>query len=369
MATLTNPFFFEVPSDRWSFTDREDLLPVIVRLMGERNRRLLVFGRRRMGKTSLIRMAGEKAKGAFLYCDISTASDLNEVAKKLLSAAPQETDVRLSSALALAAKYLKSVGVTAGKVVISGELRQDEGAVTLESVLNLLNERACQSDALWTICLDEFQDIRTLAGDRIDWKLRGIMQEHRNLNYIFTGSDHRIVEWMTEPTAPFFKQLQQMEVGPIPAGIMSQWIADRAKMGGLPDFPYAEKIVEAGGPCTGDIIRLAKTVFDLARAGVNGPSAIPQAFDSIALGELNAEFTNSWRPLMATQRAILRAIASGRPPTASATLREFGIKAASTASTALEHLIMRQILVRDSSGVFFDNPYFRRWVEFNGPVK
>ena len=49
----------------------------------------------------------------------------------------------------------------------------------------------------------------------MDWRLRGIIQGHKNLNYIFTGSDHRLIGWMTDPTAPFFKQLAQMEVGPI----------------------------------------------------------------------------------------------------------------------------------------------------------
>ncbi len=365
MALFTNPFFFESPSDRWSFTDREALTTQLLLLMTEKGRRLLVFGRRRMGKTSLIKNAAEKAKVTFIYCDISTAANMSEVAHKLMGGAPEEEGGRLSKALEIAAKYLKSVGVSASKITITGELRPDDGSKTLESVLNVLNERAAENDEVWTICLDEFQEIRALGGPRVDWQLRGIMQEHRNLNYLFTGSDHRIVGWMTEPAAPFFKQLQQMEVGPIADDHLARWIEKRAKMGGLTVFPYGDQIVAMAGPCTGDIVRLAKAVFSFA-IGKTPKEIIVTAFDSIGLVELHAEFLNHWRALSTNQRGVLRAIADGKAPTASDTLREYGFRATSTASTAVEALVERQFLVRTDDRVIFDNPFFRRWVQFNG---
>jgi len=349
MPPYTNPFFFESPSDRWSFTDREEL----------------VFGRRRMGKTSLIKNVAERAKVTFIYCDISTAASMTELARKLMDAAPPEEGPRLHKALALAGKYLKSVGITASKVTITGELRAEDGTRTFEGVLNLLDARAADRDEVWTVCMDEFQEIRALGGERIDWQLRGIMQEHRNLNYIFTGSDHRMVGWMTEPTAPFFKQLQQMEVGPIAPAHLAHWIERRAKMGGIAALPSPEQIVAMAGPCTGDIVRLAKAVFGLA-TGKAPKELIAAAFDSIALVELHAEFLNHWRGLPPSQRGVLRSIADGRAPTAAETLRDYGFKAASTASTALEALVDRQFLVRTEEGLIFDNPFFRRWVAFNG---
>jgi hypothetical protein len=369
VTLFTNPFFFESPSDRWSFTDREVQTAQLRQLMSERGRRMLIFGRRRMGKTSLIKNAAEKAKVTFLFCDISTAANMGEVAHKLMDEAPKEEGKRLSKALEIAAKYLKSVGVSASKITITGELRPDDANRTLEGVLNALNERAADNDEVWTVCLDEFQEIRALGGARVDWQLRGIMQEHRNLNYLFTGSDHRIVGWMTEPAAPFFKQLQQMEVGPIASDHMANWIEKRAKIGGLPNFAHGNQIVSLAGPCTGDIVRLAKTVFGLA-IGKTPKELILTAFDSISLGELHAEFLNHWRSLTTNQRSILRAIAEGNPPTSSETLRDYGFRATSTASTAVEALVERQFLVKtDDKGTIFDNPFFRRWVEFNGQPK
>ena len=166
MASLINPFFFESPAGAREFTDRQSLLSELQKFMTERGRRLLVFGRRRMGKTSLIVQAGAGKGRRFLLCDISTAASLNELAKKLLEAAPEQKPGKLVKLAAVAAKYLKSVAITAGKIALTGELRAAEGEETLEQVLNYLNESAASLDEVWTICLDEFQEIRRLGGKR-----------------------------------------------------------------------------------------------------------------------------------------------------------------------------------------------------------
>lgn len=366
MSKASNPFYFESPSDRWSFTDREDLLPQLVTFMSERNRRMLIHGRRRMGKTSLMQNAAKKAGAAFLYCDVSKAASLPELAKKLLESAPQaENDGLLSKVLGIAKKHFKTVVLAAGKITLSGELKPDQGAQTLEDVLNYLNEQAGIMDKPWTICFDEFQDIKILMGERAAWQLRGIVQGHRNVNFLFSGSDHRLVKWMTSPDAAFFKQLTQMEVRAIAPAHLADWIARRAKIGGLARFPYGGDIVAIAGPCTGDVVRLAKVVFDLVASGKTD-GVVKGAFDAIALVELNTEFGAYWRDMTSAQRLMMRAIAAGKPPHASTTLREIGIKTPSSAQRAIVGLEAKQYLLRDGAKLAFDNPFLRRWVEFNG---
>jgi len=58
-------------------------------------------------------------------------------------------------------------------------------------------------------------------------------------------------------------------------------------------------------------------------------------------------------------------VADGKPTTAAATLREYGVRSPSTAQSALARLIDRQILVRTANGVIFDNLFFKRWVIFH----
>ena len=364
MLRLPNPFFFETPSDRWAFTDRDDLVPKLTELMQARGRRLLVHGRRRMGKTSLMQNAAKKAGAVFIYCDVSKAAGLNEVARRLLEAAPPLEENLLKRVLRIAEKHFKTVTLSAHRVTLAGELRADDGPQTLEGVLNFLYEQAGVMDRPWTVCLDECQDLRQLMGERAAWLIRGITQPHRNLNYLLSGSDHRLVSWLTSPDAAFFKQLSQVDVGTIDAAHLAGWIERRAKVGGLARFPHGPEIVATAGPCTGDVARLAKVTFDLAAAG-HTAGVVAAAYDAIALVELNTEFEAHWRNLTLTQRLVLRAVAGGKQPTSSATLRELGLKSASTAQKAIEALVERQFLVRESGKLIFDNPFFRRWVVFN----
>ena len=370
MPNYSNPFFFESPSDRWSFTDRDELMEELGKFLKQKGRRLLVHGLRRMGKTSLLLNAGRLSGERFVFVDVSAATNLNEVAKKLLAAAPAEEESLLPKLVRLARTFLSSVSISAGGVELSGELRMEDGQKNFESVLSYLNARAGVEDRPWTVCLDEFQDLRILAGERVDWQIRSLIQEHRNVNYIFSGSDNRLVRWMSEPNAAFFRQLQMMEVGAIETEHLAGWLAQRSKIGGLARFPYAKGIIEKAGPRTGDVIRLAMSCFEIATAGkgkFSEESVVPDAMNLLAFKHFAPEFSAQWRECNLVQRAVLRAISQDCPPTAIDTIRKFGIRSPSTAHSAVKTLLDRQILVQDEAeGVVFDNPFFRHWVAANG---
>jgi len=210
--------------------------------------------------------------------------------------------------------------------------------------------------------------LRILGGERIDWHLRSIVQHLPNVNFIFSGSDHRIVRWMTEPNAAFFNQLQMMEVGPIDTNLLVEWIAARAKAGGLAHFPSGQDIVAKAGPRTGDIIRLAMVCFELVAAGKTpDEKVVARAFDTVVFSEKNHEFSGRWHDCSLTQRTLLRALAQGFAPTAADTVRRFGLRTTSTAHSAIKALIERQILIRNIRGeIEFDSPFFRHWCGSQG---
>jgi hypothetical protein len=362
MSTLINPFNFETPADRWSFTDREELLPRILAVLTRPKQRALVHGRRRVGKTSLIKHAALAAKRPFAFVDLSTANDLSEVARKLVGSF--QVDEKLGTKLmALLRKYVERVSLKGGQFALGADLRAP-GQKTLENALAFLDEYAFTSDQCLTICMDEFQDLRRLGGDRAEWSLRGMIQHHERLSYVFSGSDHRLFQWMTEPNAAFFKQLELIEVGPIDPGLMARWIDSRSHRGGLQGSAFGAEVVAAAGPCTGDIVRLAKQVFDQAAVGRKG-DVVRQAFDAVALEYLTPEFGTIWRPLPPSQRMLLRAIANEQPRFAKATLEMYGLTSG-TVLTAQTALFDKQILTMANEQVVFDSPFFRRWVQATG---
>jgi hypothetical protein len=358
MPTIANPFNFETPADRWSFTDREDLIPRLRSIFNGSRQRALVFGRRRMGKTSLIRYAASAAKKPFAFVDLSTAADLSEVSRKLLSTVivDEKLGVKL---MRLLRKHVTRISLKGGHFALETDVRIPPNE-TLEQALLFLDEYAASTDQRITVCFDEFQEIRRLGGDRAEWHLRGIIQHHERMNYIFSGSDHRLLHWMTEANAAFFKQLELIEVGAIDPALLSKWVDERSRQGGLNDSSFGAAVVARAGPCTGDVVRLAKQVFDFSATKRAG-DIVSRAVDAISLEYLAPEFGTIWRPLPQSQRMLLRAIANNQKPFASDTLSKYSltIGAVGTAQTAL---FDKQILTRVGDEVVFDSPFFRRWV-------
>ena len=363
---IVNPFNFETPASRWSFTDREEVIPKLLRPMRERGRRVLVYGRRRMGKTSLVDYVAMKSGINWLSVDLSKAADIDEVARKLLAQIPPSKEERLARTLRALGKYVH-LGWSSAGFEVKARVPGSE-ALTLEQALDFINDRAQIEDLCTTIGFDEFQEIRTLIGPRGEWRLRGMIQKHQHTSYVFSGSKNRLLEWMTEPKAAFYKQLETIHIDAIDPGLLATWIDERAHRGGLIGFAHGKDIVAAASPCTGDVVRLAKAVFQLVAEKRKG-DIVQLALDEVALGELNNEYTERWRKLSPPMRVSLRAIAAGLPPFAASTLQRYGIRTASTASYAVKALVENELLVYDQDRLIFDSPFFRRWIEANAAPK
>jgi hypothetical protein len=147
---------------------------------------------------------------------------------------------------------------------------------------------------------------------------------------------------------------------------MAKWIDGRSHQGGLTHSSFGEAVVTRAGPCTGDIVRLAKQVFDFTATKRPG-DIVSQAVDAIALEYLAPEFGTIWRPLPQSQRMLLRAIANGHSPFASDTLSNYSLTVGSV-GTAQTALFDKQILTRVDDAVVFDSPFFRHWVASTGDL-
>jgi hypothetical protein len=369
-ATPVNPFFFEHTADRWSFTDREKILPIIEKLLNERGRRVLFYGRRRMGKTSLIDNAALKASTQIIKVDLSLVVGLTEAATLLLNQIPRPPDAIFGKIAKLVEKKLGSVSVSLWKFAFKADLRQSTSQANIDVALDFIEAVAEAEDIIYTVWLDEFQEIWKLGGEDIAWRIRALSQRHHHINYFFSGSDHRLLKRMTDPKAAFFKQLETIEVGPIDPELMAKWIDARMKQGGIPAKNIGADIVAVAGPCTGDIVRVAKTAFDILAAGHKGEDGdvAARAMNDISLRQLHNEHAAFWRQMTLVQRAVLRALAAGRAPQSAETVSLFGIGSPSNAGAAVEALVEAQFLARNSDGrgVFFDSPFFKQWVAANG---
>jgi len=222
-----NPSGFAVGAH---FTDRKEEIKWLVN-GARQNSRLLLYGKRRMGKSSCILRAGEilrnEHKGEVLYVDLSRYSNLVDAGNALLAAASPTLNRWGSKWLLLLGELLKSVSLKSGAfsldLAAKSKDKPDQQQAFL-SVLDSLNKLAEKRKTPLVVAIDEFQDIVRLGSERADWALRSAIQAHHSLGYYFAGSEDRIIQQMIGSDGAFFELLDAFAICPISSEELASWI-------------------------------------------------------------------------------------------------------------------------------------------------
>ena len=374
-----NPFRIHGVVTQQFFTDRAAELDRILAALKEPAAKLLVYGPRRMGKTSaLVRAIArhEDTGGVAFLADMSTASTLVDVANRILEAAGR----------ALGRKWSDSIGDFVKRLGMKISLTPDPGsglilpsldvslraapleeqrtslAKTLDSIEGLAKARKTTIG----VVLDEFQEIQRFGGEAGEWHLRGIIQHHQHVSYVLAGSQAHIIERMLDKGRAFYGLADQLQFGPIDPVHLSKWIDGRMTKAGVSARGVGAAIIALAGPRTRDIVQVARTCFDNCKmSGRAGQEAVTQAFEDVVT-EQEALFQSMWNRLRGQQQNVLRAVAADLDGlTTQASLKRFALTSSGAASNAAGALIDAGFLVKESSntGYSFENPFFGHWVK------
>ncbi len=373
-----NPFRIHgVVSDQF-FTDRAAELDRIRRTLEEPGAKLLVYGPRRMGKTSALVRALERheARGGVAFlADMSTASTLVDIANRILEAAGRALGRQWKDSIS---DFVARIGLTitltpdsaTGLVRPSLDVRLrsaplEEQRASLAKTLDAIDSLAAARKTTIGVVLDEFQEIQRFGGDAAEWHLRGIIQHHQHVSYVLSGSQAHIIERMLDKGRAFYGLADHLEFGPIDPAHLAAWIDDRMSRGGVEAHGVGAEIVGLAGPRTRDIVQVARRCFDNCRIdGRAEVAAVPRAFEDV-VDEQEALFQSMWNGLTALQQNVLRAIAADwNGLTTGASIRQFGLTTSGAATNSASAMIEAGLMVKSitRTGYGFENPFFRRWV-------
>jgi AAA+ ATPase superfamily predicted ATPase len=369
-----NPFRIGTHVTGRYFTDRA---PEVKRILGAMKEptRLLVFGPRRMGKSSAIQVAAERARKEgvlVLRADLSTASALVDVANRLLhSLSGQRERAWLAE---LAARLVPTVSLTIDplsgtpRVVFGAEGRtapEERQRRSLEQVVQALADEA-RGPGRVAVVLDEFQAVRRFGGEEAEWHLRDLMQRHGELSFVCAGSEVSLIQEMLGKDRAFFRMFELLHLGPVAPGHLARWIESRMETAGVEPNGVGTPIVEGVGPRTQDILQVARHVY--AR-GLGRGSAAMEDVDLATRDVVREEdpvIRTIWSDLTAHQQNVLRSVASGVEQIFSTSTRQrFGLPTSSTVAAAVDALEKRGVLTRnaDDGSIHFESPFVRLWVE------
>ena len=373
----TNPFGIGEHVTVEYFTDREtEVAQIRTAILNPSS--LLVYGPRRMGKSSAIRAAAEAARASrpkpiVIGADLSTATSLFDLSARLLRSLYVETRslrIRLEELLGgLAPRVTVTFDETSGAPSISFGVERrtatdEEKRRALESVVGRLAELRARTSRPVAVVLDEFQAIQSLGGETGEWHLRDLIQRHGDLSFICAGSQESLINEMIGPKRAFYKMFEVVHLGPLEEPHFAAWIDRRLRLGVRIDGEIGLEVVHLAGPRTQDVVQVARQLYFRGRTSEKPirPSDVMHAMDDVVRGE-DPLIRSLWNEISAQQQDVLRVLALGIEQIFSSEARDrYGLPGPSSVHKAVETLISRGLLVSDGKQISFDSPFVRRWV-------
>lgn len=352
MQFKENPFKFGTVVDGDFFTDRIEELPKVQQMLGGHNH-LVLISPRRYGKTSLVRKAITETGRPAVFVNVQMAMTSSKLAelllKSFLSIHPIE---RFKEAVKrFRAKPTLTYNIETGGMEVSFDTSV-QGSAALEDVLNLMDTKS--DDDRLIVVLDEFQEIANLEPGT-DKLLRAVMQLHKNINYLFLGSEESMMTAIFEDVkSPFFHFGALMRLSRIPHDDFFRFLSERL------EIVRGDK---ARGDAT-DILEVTKchpfytqqlaAVFWDHCCRQNGCTTVQDAVDEILRG-LSTSYLVIWSKLNRTNRQILSVLASGD------SLQAIGDLSTSTVYGAVARMKKDGLIVRDEEFALED-PFFALWI-------
>lgn len=372
-----NPFRIGEHVTGYHFADREQEVARIRAAMLSAST-LLVYGPRRMGKSSTITNGAASARLArpkpiIVSVDVSTATNLYDVAARLLRSLYVETrwlKLRLEDILGgLAPRVTVKLDERGGPPAITFGIdrrtaSEEQRQRAFEGVIERLDQIRKDTRRPVAVVLDEFQAIANFAGEHSEWHLRDVMQRNGDLAFVCAGSQESLIHDLIGAKRAFYKMFDLLPLGPIDEHVFADWLEERLARGSGVATGVGRELLRSAGPRTQDVVQVARQLYF---QGVTAKRRVEVADVSLALNDVVRGETpllrSLWNQLSAQQQDVLRVVALGVEQLYSAEVRDqYALPGTSSVHKAVETLTARGLLLKDDDRVVFDSPFFQHWV-------
>lgn len=374
-----NPFRIHGTVSGPYFTDREREVARFRDVLSEPTAKLVVYGHRRMGKTSALEVAARSIRddgGHAVMADLSTASTITDLGNRILEGVATSLGRRWREVLGgLIDRFKGTLKLTSdpatGLVIPSLDVSlrdapADAQSTTLVQVLDTIDALAADRGVQLGIVLDEFQELAEVGGERAEWHVRGAIQRHQHVSYIFAGSKPHLIRLMiTSKGRALYQLADEHRFGPIDPTHMADWIDERLRSVGFQSNGAGHACVQVAGPRTRDVVEVARKCAD--RADTEHPvlaGDVDSAFLELVHGKDDG-IRSWWDGLTALQQNVLRGVAGSTAGLTTARTRsQFSLPSSGSAVNTAKALVDdgRLIKTDNGSGYVFDNPFVRGWV-------
>jgi hypothetical protein len=238
----------------------------------------------------------------------------------------------------------------------------------LEEVLETPARIASENGAGVVVVLDEFQQILEYGSDRVERKLRSVIQNHRGVSYLFLGSrKHLIQKMVLDKNRPLYRAGGHYPLGAIAEKhwqpFIRQHFADASK--GINEAEIHDVCeMTQGHPFYTQ--HLCHALWELCEPKETVAPEMIRAAVKVLLNRESYAYTTLWESLTRPQKRFLKGIAAE-----AAGVKVFGgefvsrhrLSSASNAQRAVEALLAKDVIDRDNGSFLITDRFFRLWIQ------
>jgi AAA+ ATPase superfamily predicted ATPase len=370
---MKNPFEYGGIVTGDAFCNREiekaDFLKAI-----RNDEKLFLFSERRLGKTSLVRSVINKLPKkdtASVFVDLwptdDDASFVTALAKAITSSTSTSTDKLLSTGKKLFSSVVPTLSLNdEGKPELSFGLNTNVKIDrALEEVLETPARLAKKKKTV--IVFDEFQQILEYDSDRVERMLRSVIQNHRNVAYIFLGSRRHLIQRMfLDKSRPLYRAGTHYPLGPIGEKEWTPFIRNHFK---ATKRSIADDLIHVvcdrtqGHPFYTQ--HLCNALWELCDPNGKVTTDILEAATKLLLERENYAYTTLLESLAINQRKFLKGLAREAArvqPFSSEFIGKYGLGSASNVQRVVDSLLDKDVIDRDNGSFLISDRFLRLWV-------
>lgn len=356
-----NPFKFGTIVDGEYFTNRVKETEKIKSVLASENH-LVILSPRRYGKTSLITKVVSEIDRPFIHLDLQLLTGEQDLAEQLVKKICKLYPFQKVKQLVKRFRIMPSLNVNP----LTNEINISFGAISstepvLDDSINVLDIISSQERKLIVI-FDEFQDILRL-GSNLDRRLRSLMQFHKNVNYVFLGSQESMIrELFEKKKSPFFNFGLVMPLSKIPRSEFEAFLIERIESLSANAELIAGQILEITNAHPFYTQQLAFNVWNFLEQDRNQENVVDQAVKEL-IQYHDADYERLWNTLIGTDRKILIGLATREEsPLSNAFAQNNLIGSQSTIFSGLKRLMTNGFVCRSDSKYQIDDPFFVQWI-------
>ena len=359
-----NPFVFEeiVTGDKFcgrtqDINDIKDLL--------ENRKNVLLFSKRRYGKTSLIHeiFSSHLDQNIIpIYVDVYDILSANDFAKEIYKEASNQIGFNPKTALKTFKEVFTRARVSAainskGELEYTPTLIDKEFDQLIDDALVGLNNYAERKNKSIILALDEFQQIAEIKEKKIDAILRKYVQKLNNVTFIFSGSKrHMLTGLFSKTNAPLYQMATGKELKGIDEKEFYHYACERLN-GKLEfnDFQHITKIADNESKLVQHVLYHLHQMDKEKYTSLD----IEAAFERI-LKESDGEHRIIMDQLTLNQKAALKLIILSNGENLYQANNEIQISTGSL-QTAVKSLFQNEIIDKERDRYFISGRKFELW--------